>query len=280
MASFVWLTVVLFLACSSTIEARRKRPQCTKLHIKECQSLGYNSTIFPNPLTNITSQNTTAEYLKFLPWLAQLNCTQLIDPMPFLCSVYVPKCFPKSKKAPKYVIPPCREFCQKAVGDCPQKAKQIQSQWPVQWPRVLKCSSYPEAGSKSCIKDESLTVVKANKGEKRKENKIVKICCNSGKKAAKKGYQCSLQTLRSSSTTASDLRSLRQVNKCQTPSQVKSFDTCCSKRKEEQQKKKEQKKKRKNKKQNKKKKRQEKKAEKKKLRKEFRKMKKSQRKSG
>lgn len=144
--AYIWLGMVLLLASSLSIEARRKNKKlktCEKLAIPECANLGYQRTRFPNPLTNITTQEETRNLTRYLSILDQLNCTKS-NAMPFLCSVYVPVC---SEKRP--VSLPCREFCEKAVGYCPALA----ASYGVQWPAALLCSRYPsEKGDGKCLK--------------------------------------------------------------------------------------------------------------------------------
>lgn len=159
------LRIVIFVLAASmlTTEAGKRmnnaKKQCEKISILECANLGaYQRTKFPNKFTNITTQKETNSLRRFLPVLDNLNCTK-IDAMPFLCSVYVPKC-----SRDVGVIPPCREFCEASVGSCPTLA----ASYGVKWPSPLKCSNYPsERGGKICIN--KLKSRKSKKGKKGKE---------------------------------------------------------------------------------------------------------------
>ena len=162
--ALIWLGIVLLFASSFPGEARRKfnrgrKNVCERITIPECASLGYQWTKFPNPFTNISSQAATNNLTRFLPVLAQLNCTKT-SALPFLCSVYVPLCIPGSKKQ---FTPPCREFCARSVGSCPALAQR----YGIQWPSTLDCSNYPsksEAGK--CMPMLKIRRKQKNSGEK------------------------------------------------------------------------------------------------------------------
>ena len=141
----IWLGFVLLIASCITTEAGRrmnKVKKCEKIAVPECANLGYQRTKFPNPFTNISTQEETNNLTRFLPVLARLNCTKT-NAMPFLCSVYVPICTMR-----KPIIPPCREFCERAVGSCPALAESF----GIPWPSALVCSNYPTKRSgERCI---------------------------------------------------------------------------------------------------------------------------------
>ena len=159
--AYIYLAIFLLLASSLTTEAGRKlnkarSRKCEKIAVPECANLGYERTKFPNPFTKISTQEETNNLTRFLPVLAQLNCTRT-DAMPFLCSVYVPVCRPV-----RSVIPPCREFCEESVGSCPALA----ASYGIQWPAPLECSNYPSSKSEKLC----LTKLKSrNKNKKGKE---------------------------------------------------------------------------------------------------------------
>ena len=163
--TLIWLGIVLLLASSMPSEARRKfnrgrKNVCEKIAVPECANLGYKWTKFPNPFTKISSQAETNNLTRFLPVLAQLNCTEnSAMPMRFLCSVYVPACIAGSEKP---VIPPCREFCQSSVGSCPALA----AEHGTQWPSTLDCSNYPSKGDGvKCINSQRFRNKNRNNGE-------------------------------------------------------------------------------------------------------------------
>ena len=145
--AYIWFGLIVLLASSLTSEAGRKfkkQRKCVKVAVPECGKFGYSRTKFPNPLTNISSQKETRNLTRFLPILAQLNCTKA-NVRGFLCSVYVPKCYLMSKQR---VFPPCREFCQRSIGSCPTLA----AIYGIQWPSALNCAKYPsENGDERCV---------------------------------------------------------------------------------------------------------------------------------
>ena len=153
MAVVGWLAILLFLASSSDAKHKKKASSCERLSISLCKGIGYEWTVFPNPLTQIPTQNITARLTTLYPYLAKFNCTKS-NPLSFVCSVYAPKCFPKTRS---HVIPPCREFCQQAVGRCPESLEMFD----LSWPETLDCSKYPTAGgARQCINDSNMNVVK------------------------------------------------------------------------------------------------------------------------
>ena len=151
----VWLIVVFLLTCLSSSEAKGKRSTCQKLNITLCQGLGYKWTMFPNPITKMKNQKMTAKLEKFYPQLRKLKCTK-VNPLPFFCSVYAPRCFPVM---PNGVVLPCRRFCEDAVGTCPQ----LMAKFDIQWPQTLNCSRFPEASSgQICINETNLAIMGGN----------------------------------------------------------------------------------------------------------------------
>ena len=156
----VLLIALLLFTCQLCTEARRKitkENRCEKIEVAVCSKLGYARTKFPNPFTNITTQAATNNLTRFLPILFQLNCTRR-NAIPFLCSVYVPRC---STKRP--LSPPCREFCERSVGSCPALA----ARFGIIWPAPLMCSNYPSKnGEEKCFDGKLKTRRKNNKGKK------------------------------------------------------------------------------------------------------------------
>jgi hypothetical protein len=167
--AYIWMAIALLLACSLITEARPRRKlnkarRCEKITVSSCGNFAYQRTKFPNPFTNITTQDETSNLTAFIPALTRLNCTAT-DPMPFLCSVYVPVCTPDLRT----VIPPCREFCEKAVGSCPAL---MAATYGIQWPSPLDCSNYPsKKGGQICLSKLKYRTNK-NKNGKRKGKKF------------------------------------------------------------------------------------------------------------
>lgn len=219
------MAIALLLACSLITEARPRRKlnkarRCEKITVSSCGNFAYQRTKFPNPFTNITTQDETSNLTAFIPALTRLNCTAT-DPMPFLCSVYVPVCTPDLRT----VIPPCREFCEKAVGSCPAL---MAATYGIQWPSPLDCSNYPsKKGGQICLSKLKYRTNK-NKNGKRKGNKKKPIadetkCCRLGEITVGKNATCNLSD--AIATTTQPKRYLKVLKLCK--DFESKFNECC-----------------------------------------------------
>ncbi|KAM8870326.1 uncharacterized protein AB9W97_017213 isoform 2-T2 [Spinachia spinachia] len=94
-----------------------------------CGDLSYTETVLPNLLGHTTQEEARAA-LQTFALVMQVGCsTQL---MPFMCSVYIPKCVSGSPR------PPCRTQCEQARSGCESLINRIGSAWP----EVLRCETF------------------------------------------------------------------------------------------------------------------------------------------
>ncbi|CAB3987202.1 frizzled-5-like [Paramuricea clavata] len=226
--AYIWMAIALLLACSLTTEARARRKfkkgrRCEKITVSSCGNFAYQRTKFPNPFTNITTQDETNNLTAFIPALTRLNCTAT-DPMPFLCSVYVPVCTPDLRT----VIPPCREFCEKAVGSCPAL---MVAAYGIQWPSPLDCSNYPsKMGGQVCLSKLRYRTNKnknaKEKGKKKKPKADETKCCKLGEITVGKNATCNLSD--TIATTTQPKRYLKVLKLCK--DFESKFNECCRKK--------------------------------------------------
>ncbi|XP_061177338.1 uncharacterized protein LOC133186070 [Saccostrea echinata] len=123
---------VVFLIFSNQILTLTAN-QCVKLLNDKCSKGqgSYNSTVFPNVLGHLDFPHAEIEFNQFLPLITSF-CSQSL--LPFLCSVYFPKCDQQTTQ----VLPPCTTECVKSLAEC----SFLFSFYGFDWPSELSCDRF------------------------------------------------------------------------------------------------------------------------------------------
>ncbi|XP_072038714.1 uncharacterized protein [Amphiura filiformis] len=108
---------------------------CERITIPLCSSnIDYKYTSLPNLLGNKRQEDAGLQVHQFYP-LVKVACSDSL--LPFLCSMYAPKCTPEQTEQQ----PPCKELCQKARnGLCTD----LMNKFGFDWPQGLDCETLPE----------------------------------------------------------------------------------------------------------------------------------------
>ncbi|KAJ8299267.1 hypothetical protein KUTeg_023327 [Tegillarca granosa] len=109
------------------------------------QSIGYNTTCFPNLLNHQTMDDAGLEVHQFFP-LVKVQCSRFLRD--FLCAVYTPKCSRNFRP-----IPPCRSLCEAAKSGC----ENLMNKFGFTWPESLMCHKFPENGQCYSVKGATIT---------------------------------------------------------------------------------------------------------------------------
>lgn len=112
------------------------------------QSIGYNTTCFPNLLNHQTMDDAGLEVHQFFP-LVKVQCSRFLRD--FLCAVYTPKCSRNFRP-----IPPCRSLCEAAKSGC----ENLMNKFGFTWPESLMCHKFPENGQCYSVKGATITTNK------------------------------------------------------------------------------------------------------------------------
>lgn len=114
--------------------------KCAPMQISYCQSLGYNTTTYPNYLGHQNLEDVKNDLISFRD-LVDAECyRQAYD---FICRVLQPPC---TKRAPldPYPAPLCRSYCQDFWIGCGDRI-------PLRLKKLLDCEKFPEStGIQSC----------------------------------------------------------------------------------------------------------------------------------
>ncbi|XP_013880017.1 uncharacterized protein LOC106529207 [Austrofundulus limnaeus] len=102
---------------------------CQTITVPFCKDLPFTETILPNILGHKTQEDVTLEVHQFTPFV-KVECSP--DLKPFLCSVYVPRCFLGRAQ------PPCRTLCERARAGC----ESLMNKFGIEWPESLKCEAF------------------------------------------------------------------------------------------------------------------------------------------
>ena len=113
--------------------------QCRPHVLKQCQSLGYNTTHFPNVRGQTDPDDIENEFLQF-EILFRYNCSNAL--LILLCSVYAPFCGTTSANGTQVVLAPCRHICEHVYDGCIGVFNEFQYQWP----EILTCENFVEKG--------------------------------------------------------------------------------------------------------------------------------------
>ncbi|CAG0897707.1 unnamed protein product [Cyprideis torosa] len=99
----------------------------------------YEMARFPNLLGH-RSQGEAGKAINTYYPLVRARCS--VDLQYFLCTVFAPNCVSED---PDILIPPCREFCERAQAGCDELFDA--------WPRNLQCRQFPpENSGQECVK--------------------------------------------------------------------------------------------------------------------------------
>ncbi|XP_067672449.1 frizzled-7-B-like [Haliotis asinina] len=100
-----------------------------------CSKMTYNASSFPNAFGHVNAEEASMELHQFYP-VVKVQCSDVMDV--FLCSVYFPKCDPRTGN-----IPPCRETCDSARLGC----ETLMNKFGFKWPNSLNCNKFPSITS-------------------------------------------------------------------------------------------------------------------------------------
>ena len=128
-------------------------PVCERTTVQMCHKTGYNMTGMPNLLNHATQAEAALALKQFLP-LTKTACSSAL--IPFLCSMYVPRCEANGH------VPPCRSLCRRAQRGCKPRMQHLQFTWP------LKCNNFPRPSEKECIEEDGQIKSEVPKGHKSK----------------------------------------------------------------------------------------------------------------
>ena len=105
---------------------------CQPIDIARCQTVGYNSTFFPNQISQ--SQTEAADKLsKYIP-VSYDECSESF--MTFICSLHFPPCYNESTK----YVKPCRHLCEEAKRGC----ESVMSKYGYNWDGDLSCDNFQD----------------------------------------------------------------------------------------------------------------------------------------
>jgi frizzled protein 5/8 len=128
---------------------------CEDVKVPMCKQIGYNQTIFPNEQHHTTQTEAGLEIHQFWP-LVEIGCSPHLRF--FLCSKYVPICFPNFSKT----LQACRKVCEMAREGC----EPVMAYYGFKWPDRFNCGdlvSYEESQSPEnkdnnvmCMQDDNI----------------------------------------------------------------------------------------------------------------------------
>lgn len=126
-------------------------PKCEKISIPLCRRvLPYNLTRFPNAAGDQSQALANRSIELYRSLLQHANCSK--HAVFFMCSFYLPICFPGKQKNIE-VIKPCRSLCKQIRTDCAEVI-------PVgAWQKVVRCEELPDFSDNVCIQPDSFVPV-------------------------------------------------------------------------------------------------------------------------
>lgn len=144
MRVFILSSVLFWLVCpvfphklipTETEDPIPRHGRCQPINIPICESIPYNTTIFPNILGHQTQEDAGLEAHQYFP-LVKINCSP--DLQFFLCSLFVPVC-----TILDHPLPPCKSLCMSGKEGCGA----VMQGFGFQWPEYLNCDQFPDNNS-------------------------------------------------------------------------------------------------------------------------------------